>query len=240
LAEIRPYLEERKTRAEKGLDRGPAVRAIRKVTPFGFRQWAKVNSTTLLLPMGWFKAKSIARESGDNLRLNLGSGPNKIEGWTNVDLAGMSPDLKWDLRFGIPFADGSVQAIFLEHVCEHFPLSAVFGMLEECRRKLKPGGILRIGVPDFGRYMKSYAGDGAFIDELRPGRPTKLLAVAEVALAHGHRSVWDAETLEGVLTEAGFVDVSRKTFGESSLDPVPDTPMREPESVYAEGQKPES
>ena len=87
--------------------------------------------------------------------------------------------------------------------------------------------------------MKSYAGDGAFIEELRPGRPTTLLAVAEVALDHGHRSVWDGETLEarphrGRLRRRRAEDVRRL-----ALDPVPDTSMREPESVYAEGTKPE-
>ncbi|HXZ57300.1 MAG TPA: hypothetical protein VEG40_06940, partial [Gaiellaceae bacterium] len=70
------------------------------------------------------------------------------------------------------------------------------------------------------------------------GRPTALLAVAEVALGHGHRSVWDAETLERVLTESGFEEVQRRAFGESALDPAPDNPEREGESVYAEARKP--
>ena len=41
------------------------------------------------------------------------------------------------------------------------------------------GGILRAGVPDFGRYAESYAGDRAFLEERRPGRPTPLLALAD-------------------------------------------------------------
>jgi hypothetical protein len=95
-----------------------------------------------------------------------------------------------------------------------------------------------LGVPDFGRYMQSYAGDRKFIEGLRPRRPTPLLAVAEVALRHGHRSVWDAETLEQALTDAGFVDVRRRAFGDSELEPPPDTPYREPETVYAEARRP--
>ena len=116
----------------------------------------------------------------------------------------------------------------------------VLDVLDECRRVLRPNGMIRVGVPDFGRYIESYAGDRHFIEENRPGRPTPLIAVGEVALAHGHRSVWDAITLEGMLAEAGFVEVSVRAFGDSQLEPPPDTPMREPETLYAEGRKPDA
>jgi hypothetical protein len=102
---------------------------------------------------------------------------------------------------------------------------------------LEPRGVVRVGVPDFGRYMESYVAGERFIEERRPGRPTPLLAVAEVALSHGHRSVWDATTLERVLEEAGFVDVGRRPFGDSALEPAPDSAWREAETVYAEGRK---
>ena len=243
MAEIRAYLDERRDLAQRGLQRGVFVRAARLVTPYRFRQWVKLNGTAVLLPWWWLKARSVQRaaaRNGNALRLNLGSGPRRISGWLNVDLAGMKPDLAWDLRRGVPFPDDSAQAVFLEHFVEHFPLSEVFEILEEARRVLCPGGTIRVGVPDFGRYMESYARDGSFIEQLRPGRPTRLLAVAEVALFHGHRSVWDGTTLARVLTEAGFTNVRVRSFGESTLEPAPDTPMREPESVYAEGQKPGS
>jgi predicted SAM-dependent methyltransferase len=154
----------------------------------------------------------------------------------NVDLVGMGSDLRWDLTRKLPFADGSADAVFLEHVLEHFPLGTVLEMLAECRRVLAPGGILRAGVPDFGRYAESYAGDRAFLEERRPGRPTPLLALAEVALGHGHRSVWDAETLELALSEAGLVDARRRAFGDTDLEEPPDNPKREAESVYAEAR----
>ena len=91
---------------------------------------------------------------------------------------------------------------------------------------------------DFGRYAESYAGDRVFLERERPGRPTPLLAMAEVALGHGHRSVWDAETLEAALEEVGLVEVSRRNFGDSGIEPAPDRPERESETVYAEGRAP--
>jgi predicted SAM-dependent methyltransferase len=234
--EIRRYLDERKAAKTRGLERSAAVRALRRFTGFEARQKAKVTGTRLIAPVERRKARRLAEAAP--LRLHLGSGANRLPGWVNVDVLGMSPDLHWDLTRRLPFADGAAQAVFLEHVLEHFRLADVFGLLSESRRLLAPGGIVRVSVPDFGRYLESYAGDRAFIERERPGRPTALLAVAEVALGHGHRSVWDAETLERVLAEAGFVDVEPKAFGDSKLDPAPDNPQREGESVYAEGRRP--
>ena len=234
MGEIRRYLEERELARTRGIERGPAVRLLRRVSSFEARQSAKVQATKLLAPL----EKRRARKLGEArpLRLHLGSGGHELPGWVNVDLVGMGSDLRWDLTSRLPFADGSADAVFLEHVLEHFPLETVLEMLAECRRVLAPAGILRAGVPDFGRYAESYAGDRAFLDERRPGRPTPLLALAEVALSHGHRSVWDAETLELVLTESGFVDVRRRAFGDTDLLESPDNPRREAESVYAEGR----
>jgi predicted SAM-dependent methyltransferase len=234
VGEIRRYLDERETAKTRGVERGPAVRALRRVTGFGFRQSAKVYATKAVSPLERRRARELGQARP--LLLHLGSGGHELPGWVNVDLVGMGSDLRWDLTTKLPFPDGSADAVFLEHVLEHFPLETVLAMLAECRRVLAPGGIVRVGVPDFGRYAESYAGDRSFLEELRPGRPTPLLALAEVALSHGHRSVWDAETLERVLEESGFVEVRRRDFGDTDLDTSPDNPKREAESVYAEGR----
>jgi predicted SAM-dependent methyltransferase len=232
---IRAYLDEHADAATRGLRRGGLARVVRALLPWRLRQSAKLHVTTLLVPWSRVRARRLGRQ-GD-LMLHLGSGIHRLDGWLNVDLVSMDPDLAWDLRRGLPFPDGCARACFLEHVLEHFMLSDVLDVLSECHRVLQPGGIVRVGVPDFGRYIESYAADGSFLDRERPGRPTRLLAVAEVALFHGHRSVWDAETLERVLTEAGFTGVRAREFGDSGLQPVPDASHRRSESVYAEGIK---
>ena len=235
MGELRRYLEEREAARTRGLERGSAAHVLRRVTPFGLRQTAKVYGTALLAPVERRKARRLAAGTSP-LRLHLGAGTHRPPGWVSVDVLGMAPDLHWDLRRRLPFADGAAEAVFLEHVLEHFTLAAGLDLLDECRRVLVAGGVVRVGVPDFGRYLESYAADGALVEQLRPGRPTRLLAVGEVALGHGHRSVWDAETLQLALTEAGFTDVRRCAFADSALVPAPDNPVREAESVYAEGR----
>lgn len=234
MGELRRYLEAREAARTRGLARGHAVAALRRVTSFELRQAAKTKCTLLLAPVERRRAERLLQR--DELRLHLGSGTHRLDGWVNVDLLGMPADLRWNVTRPLPFPDGSARAVFLEHVLEHFPLGAGLDLLKECRRLLGTGGIVRAGVPDFGRYITSYAGDQAFLERERPGRPTPLLAVAEVALGHGHRSVWDAETLELALAETGFADVRRREFGESDLDPAPDRPARRAETVYAEGR----
>jgi predicted SAM-dependent methyltransferase len=231
------YLDELEADAVRGLERGRLVALLRRLSSPRLRDWLKLKGTVALAPFVRLRIRSLVKQGGE-IRLNLGSGPVKIPGWVSIDGLGMNADLAWDLRRGVPFPVDSVRAVFLEHVLEHFSAADGLALLSECRRVLVPDGIARVGVPDFGRYLESYAGDRTFIEELRPHRPTTLLALAEVALHHGHRSVWDAETLERALTDAGFVKARRRAFGDSDLAPPPDTSSREPETVYAEARKP--
>lgn len=237
MGELRRYVTERQVAATRGTQRGAAAAVLRRVSSHGLRQSAKVRGTRLLEPWSRVQIRRLLQQ-GAPLRLHLGSGGHPLDGWLNVDVLGMEPDLYWDLRRGLPFPDGCAQAVFLEHVIEHFTLADDLDLLAECHRVLGSGGIVRLGVPDFGRYMQSYATDGEFIERERPGRPTRLLAAAEVALLHGHRSVWDCETLVALLEESGFADARCRPWGESDLEPAPDSELRRPESVYAEARKP--
>ena len=89
-------------------------------------------------------------------------------------------------------------------------------------------------MPDLERYIRSYTGDWGLIEQVRPNRPTSLLAVAEVAQFHGNRSADDAETLVRLLEGAEFVDVDSRGFRESkTLEPVPDLEEWRLETLYA-------
>jgi len=118
----------------------------------------------------------------------------------------------------------SVDGSFIEHVLEHIGLDDVFHLLDECRRVLRPGGVMRVSVPDFRKYAQSYLGDPSFLEELRPRRPTRLLAVDEVIHRHGNRSVWDAPTMVSALAAADFVDPQESAFHRSKLPNIPDAP----------------
>jgi predicted SAM-dependent methyltransferase len=234
---IGAYVAYLKDERSRGLPRGAAARLLRRASTPGLRDAARLHATALLAPIIGRRTRAIAARHAD-LRLHLGSGDNKLPGWVNIDLLGTGSDLPWDLRRRLPFPDGSAQAAFLEHVIEHFTLARALELLKDCHRVLAVGGVVRVGVPDLGRYIRSYTGDRELIEQARPNRPTPLLAVAEVAQFHGHLSAYDGETLVMLLEEAGFVDVGVRGFGESkALDTVPDLEERRLESIYAEGTR---
>lgn len=78
--------------------------------------------------------------------LNLGCGTNKWPDYVNVDAYG-DVDVRWDLnKLPYPWDDNSIDEISMLHVLEHIP--DWWGAFSECARILKPGGLLRIHVPD--------------------------------------------------------------------------------------------
>jgi len=85
------------------------------------------------------------------LRLNLGCGSNRLEGFVNVDFfAGCQPDRVVDLEtFPWPFADNAAEVIVLHHVLEHLgQQTAVFlQVMKELYRVSRNGCVLHITVP---------------------------------------------------------------------------------------------
>jgi predicted SAM-dependent methyltransferase len=213
-----------------------STRAARRLIPKPLRPSIKTTLTRAKAP--WERRKaSVLMAAGAPLRLHLGCGPTHLEGWVNVDLVSTSPDLAWDLSRPVPFPDGSVDAIFHEHLLEHLPLPAAIGFLHECHRLLRPGGVLRVGVPDFGRYARDYSGNRSLIGRARPGRPSALMALSEMVFCYEHASMWDEETTVTLLREVGFSAPEARLFGESVIQPAPDRPWREPETLYVEAVK---
>ena len=85
------------------------------------------------------------------MRLNLGCGPNKIEGFLNVDReAACDPDAIVDLEtFPWPFETDSAEEVVLNHALEHLgeTTGTYFAILKELYRVCAPGAEIRITVP---------------------------------------------------------------------------------------------
>ena len=61
-----------------------------------------------------------------------------------------------DLSKGIPFDDGSVDAVYHSHTLEHLDRDIADVLMREVLRVLKPGGVHRIVVPDFEPVVREY------------------------------------------------------------------------------------
>ena len=60
-------------------------------------------------------------KDNSSLKLHLGCGTNKLEGWVNVDsVADCQPDLVHDVSQPLPYQNESVDEILAEDLLEHF------------------------------------------------------------------------------------------------------------------------
>jgi SAM-dependent methyltransferase len=147
------------------------------------------------------------------MRLHIGSGQRHLAGWVNIDhqkLPGV--DRVVDVRDGLPFE--GVAMIFAEHFLEHLPLEDGLSFLGECRRVLRPDGILRLSTPNLAWVLAThYRHDGSLppeeglLDCLRTNRAFH---------GWGHQFLYNRSALALALRAAGFATVTFHAYGESS------------------------
>jgi predicted SAM-dependent methyltransferase len=180
--------------------------------------------------------------------LNVGCGPNTDGRYINLDY-NWHPgiDLCWDITKGLPIDSESLTGIYTEHCLEHLPIGAIRAVLEEFRRVLRPGGSLRIIVPDGELYLTRYAdiirGDSReplpySEADARDGVYGPILSVNRIFREHGHQFIYDFDLLKKLLEGCGFADIKRERF-QSGRDPVLqlDTKDRQGESLYLEASR---
>src|SRR5438105_3752495 len=107
--------------------------------------------------------------------INTGCGTNPAAGWINLDrspglilrklpplarrlaaMVGVREALvEWpanvhrvDATRRLPFRDGSVDAAYSSQMLEHLSAEDADRVIRECRRVLKPAGVLRLALPD--------------------------------------------------------------------------------------------
>lgn len=86
-------------------------------------------------------------------RLNWECGEHPPPGWINVDkIEGPGIAISGDIRDGLPLPDDSIDFIVSIHAVQDLPYLGVVPALREFRRVLKPGSVLRLGLPARPRY----------------------------------------------------------------------------------------
>jgi hypothetical protein len=100
LAELEAYaaqLDASRARELRPRRADPGLRRLGKwIVPQRYRRPARAGVTRLRAGRERKRAADIAA-SPQPLKLHLGSGPMRKQGWTNVDLVGDNVDLAWDL-----------------------------------------------------------------------------------------------------------------------------------------------
>jgi predicted SAM-dependent methyltransferase len=152
-------------------------------------------------------------------RLHWGCGRSVAPGWINadrVDHGGL--DVVCDIRDGLPIGSGTLDYVFSMHALQEIPLPEVVPVLEELRRVLRPGGVLRLCLPDLDKAIDAYRrGDASHF--LVPDEDARSLGGKLVThmLWYGHsRTLFTADFAEELLRRAGFGRIEHVAAGSTA------------------------
>lgn len=130
-----------------------------------------------------------AVQRGEPTRIVVGAGHTEYEGWlsTNIDTLDLRSEEDWKKQVG----ETRLDRVLAEHVWEHLTPADGITALKHIADHLKPGGIVRIAVPD-GNHP-----DPDYIEHVRPG--------GKGAGADDHKILYTAAILAAAMREAGLV-----------------------------------
>lgn len=129
-----------------------------------------------------------------------------------------------DVTRPLPFASGSVDAIFSSHVLEHLDREVTERFLAEAHRVLRPGGVIRTVLPDLDQLVAAYQPEEAddfverFLEASQSGK-------------NRHRWMYNEASFSALLHDVGFDDVRRCPYRQGAcpdlelLDNRPDTSL---------------
>lgn len=131
----------------------------------------------------------------DPIRLNLGPGESPIPGYVNLDIKDGQP--AYPLK---DYADNSVDEVRASHLLEHFGSAFTQQVLDEWVRVLKPGGRLKIAVPDMEVIAEKFMrGD--------PGQYQGWIYGGQMDKHDVHHALFDFDRLSEFLRKAGLAGI---------------------------------
>jgi ubiquinone/menaquinone biosynthesis C-methylase UbiE len=197
----------------------------------------------------------------ERVLLNVGCGATRPLGWVNVDCSLNA----WIQRTGLgralarrfirsttytstnvryinlnrrwPWPDQSVDVVYGSHVFEHLRLRSAALFLSEAGRVLKPGGVIRLVVPDLYKLAKRYVTDfengqvsasepflyalNLHLENSTPGSKNVFFRLIHFLQGHPHQHkyMYDIASMRLRLERAGFSELRESVYGMSDLIP---------------------
>lgn len=143
-----------------------------------------------------------------NIKLNLGSGNNKKEGFKSCDCFKADfIDEVFDIS-KIPYPDNSVDELFSQHAIEHLTFTNVELALRDWYRVLKPGGKLTLRLPDFKLCCLNYLASENATDSMWYRNTIFGIQVSQIGEpddAQIHRSGFSKNEMEILLKSIGYI-----------------------------------
>lgn len=143
------------------------------------------------------EAGKVADADAGAVRLCLGGGDFVPEGYINIDR-----------RFGgeaypLEYPDDSVDEVYASHILEHFPIAEKEAVLAEWVRVLKPGGVLKIAVPDLGEWARRVVSGESIPDD------EAVLYGGQCDANDYHRCGFEENGLRYMMRQSGLLNIHR-------------------------------
>jgi predicted SAM-dependent methyltransferase len=137
-----------------------------------------------------------------------------------------------DVRYGLPFPDGSLDFLYSSHFLEHLYRDEAEALLREAHRVLKPDGTLRTCVPDLEHAFRLY----------REGKKEHALDQYFFTRSKDHqflrhKYMYDFEILSAFLKKAGFSRIERRAFRSGATPDLELLDNRADETLFVEASK---
>lgn len=175
-------------------------------------------------------------------RLQWGRSKLMPPDWINVDPHG-GPDIniRCDIILdGLPFEDDSIDYISSQHALPRLEVYYLWPALEELYRVLKPGGVLRVGLPDFDKAINAYKSNHRDYFWCWDWDTVSGNFITQMINYNCARTPLNYEFIEELLQKAGFKDVRRVAYRQtiSSHAEIVELDDRPEESFFVEAFKP--
>jgi SAM-dependent methyltransferase len=168
-----------------------------------------------------------------------------------LNFAAVSRDknIRWAPARRLPQLDKTADVVYSSHMVEHLDHREALEFLQEAIRVLKPGGIVRLALPDLRIRISSYLEDGDadhFVDSLLLAgeHPKSFMGRLRRILVGERHHAWmyDASSAMRLLEVAGFQNPVSLGPGETTIENPGSLDLRErqADSLYVEGRAPTS
>lgn len=129
------------------------------------------------------------------VKLNVGGGELQIPGYVNIDRKVGTE------AYPLDWPDDNADEIRASHVLEHFGHRQTIDVLTDWVRALRPGGVLKVAVPDFDKCVSLYTNpqDNSPVEGYILG--------SQVDENDFHKAVFNKRKLWAALRKAGLIDV---------------------------------
>jgi len=173
------------------------------------------------------------------MKINLGAGPNILNGYLNLDLYPSSSGERYgtqkvrcDLKNGLPLFDAfndpirDIELITSCHFFEHLSHADGLKLMKHCHEKLKEGGIFRLALPNFRTMILGYLNeDWDFFDLVAYTAPNHQIMeiinaglYQDIGTPEAHLCMYDIPFAVWTLQQAGFKNVKEVPY-DNSIEP---------------------